>query len=145
MQVTSNALGLEALIIRSRLRYLALALGTMLLGLASRSKEIPLPEFMATYAGDTLWALLVFWLVRGLKPSLSPLLCAFIAIGFSFLIEFSQLYNAPWIDGIRSTTLGGLVLGFGFMPSDLLCYCLGVFIGYLLDVKVAGRFTHAHV
>ena len=54
-------------------------------------------------------------------------------IMFSFAIEISQLYHAPWIDCIRNTTLGGLVLGFGFLWSDLLCYSAGTSIGFLLE------------
>lgn len=107
----------------------------MILGLASRSDKIVLPEFVATYAGDTLWALLVYWLVRALAPSSPILRSAIVALSFSFFIELSQLYHAPWIDGIRATTFGGLVLGFGFKFSDLVCYLAGVCIGYVLTVQ----------
>jgi hypothetical protein len=34
---------------------------------------------------------------------------------FSVAIDLIQLYHAPWIDSIRQTTLGGLILGFGFI------------------------------
>ncbi len=125
----------------SRPKYLALAFGTMIFGLASRSNELTLPEFIGLYAGDTLWAMLVFWLVRALKPSLPLLRSALIAIGFAYLIELSQFYHAPWIDSIRSSTLGGLVLGSGFQLSDLICYSVGVCIGYLLDI-VVGELEH---
>ena len=43
----------------------------------------------------------------------------------SIAVELSQLYHAPWIDSIRQTTLGGLILGFGFLWSDLACYAVG--------------------
>jgi len=105
----------------------------MLLGLASRSSLFVLPELLASYAGDTLWALMVFWLIRALEPSASILRSALLAICFSFFIEFSQLYHAPWIDDIRATRLGGLVLGFGFLLSDLVCYLLGIVIGYAIN------------
>lgn len=105
----------------------------MVFGLASRAKGVALPEFVATYAGDTLWALLVFWLMRFLKPSLPVLQSAGAALIFAFFIEFSQLYQAPWINHIRATTLGGLVLGFGFQFSDLVCYTVGVGVGYMLS------------
>lgn len=108
----------------------------MILGLASRSDQIVLPEFLATYAGDTLWALLAFWLMRALAPASRVLDSALIALGFSFFIELSQLYHAPWIDGIRATMLGGLVLGYGFKFSDLACYSVGVCLGYALTVQV---------
>lgn len=111
----------------------------MILGLASRSGQIVLPEFLATYAGDTLWALLVFWLVRVLAPALPALSSALVALGFSFFIEFLQLYHAPWIDGIRATTLGGLVLGYGFKFSDLACYSVGVCFGYALTVQASKK------
>jgi hypothetical protein len=115
----------------------------MILGLASRSNEFVLPEFIAIHAGDTLWALLVFWLVRTSKPSLPVLHSAFIAIGFAYFIELSQFYHAPWIDGIRSTTLGGLVLGFEFQLSDLIRYFVGVCIGYVLNIMVVINSEHA--
>ncbi|MFM8818855.1 MAG: DUF2809 domain-containing protein, partial [Phycisphaerales bacterium] len=37
-----------------------------------------------------------------------------------------QLHHAPWIDGIRATRLGALVLGSGFLWSDIACYAVGV-------------------
>ena len=48
-------------------------------------------------------------------------------------VELSQLYHAPWIDSIRETTLGGLILGFGFLWSDTACYTVGVGLGVLLE------------
>ena len=56
-----------------------------------------------------------------------------LALVFSYLIEISQLYHAPWIDAIRATALGGLVLGFGFLWSDILCYTVGVLLGIIVD------------
>ena len=39
------------------------------------------------------------------------------ALLFSFAIEFSQFHHAPWIDNLRATALGGLVVGFGIKVS----------------------------
>ena len=58
------------------------------------------------------------------------------AITFSFAIEFSQLYQAPWINNLRHTKLGGLVLGYGFLTSDLICYTVGIAIGIILDLLI---------
>ena len=55
-------------------------------------------------------------------------------MAFSVAIEISQLYHAPWIDSIRRTTLGGLILGFGFLWSDLACYAVGVGLGVIIEV-----------
>ena len=106
----------------------------VILGLASRRYPENLPEFISTYAGDTLWALMAFLLIGFLFPSLSILKVAAIALFFSFFIEFSQLYHAPWIDDIRQNRLAALVLGRGFLWSDLVCYSVGVAMGVMTEL-----------
>ena len=91
--------------------------------------------FIAAYAGDTLWALAAFLGVRtGPAPSINPNASPVMAMAFSVAIELSQLYHAPWIDSIRHTTLGGLILGFGFLWSDLVCYAVGVGLGVAIEI-----------
>jgi hypothetical protein len=58
---------------------------------------------------------------------------ACLAMLFSVAIDLIQLYHAPWLDSIRQTTLGGLILGFGFLWIDLMCYVVGVGIGALIE------------
>jgi hypothetical protein len=113
--------------------YLLCAMIFMALGLASRRYGTSLPPFLSEYAGDTLWALLVFLGISALRPNALLLLRGATALGIAFLVELSQLYHAPWIDGVRMTRLGGLVLGFGFLWTDLACYAVGVGIGFLLE------------
>jgi Protein of unknown function (DUF2809) len=104
------------------------------LGIGSRHYAQALPEFIAAYAGDTLWALAAFLAFGLVLPRQSTWTVAVLAIAFSVLIEVSQLYHAPWIDSIRQTTLGGLILGFGFLWSDLACYAAGVGLGDILEL-----------
>jgi hypothetical protein len=59
-------------------------------------------------------------------------------MAFSVAIELSQLYQASWIDSIRHTTLGGLILDFGFLWSDLACYALGVGLGAAIETHWFG-------
>jgi hypothetical protein len=40
---------------------------------------------------------------------------------------------SSWIDSIRNMALGGLIFGFTFAWSDLLCYALGVGLGIMAD------------
>ena len=61
---------------------------------------------------------------------------ALAAYCFCFVIELSQLYHAPWIDGLRHTRLGGLILGYGFLWSDLICYAVGVATGWLIELAI---------
>ncbi len=63
----------------------------------------------------------------------STVYIACLALLFSFSIEISQLYHATWIDSLRATKLGGLILGYGFLWSDLVCYSIGIGVGLLLE------------
>lgn len=107
-------------------------LGTALVigaGLLWRSGLIPLPAIWAKYGGDALWALMVFFVVGIAFHRASTVRNALIALGFAWAVEFLQLYHAPWIDGIRSTRLGHLVLGAVFNAPDLLAYLTGIALG----------------
>jgi Protein of unknown function (DUF2809) len=114
---------------RNPVLWLAMIALASFLDIGSRRYAHALPGFIATYAGDTLWALAAFLGFGLVLPRASTLRVALLAITFSVLIETSQLYHAPWIDSIRHTTLGGLILGFSFVWSDLVCYAVGVGLG----------------
>lgn len=114
---------------RNRVLYFLLIILVVLLGLGSRKFPEMLPSFLSLYLGDTLWALMVFLMLGFIWKVNSKLKNGILALGFSYMIEFSQLYHASWIDHIRNTTLGGLVLGSGFLYSDLICYTAGIILG----------------
>lgn len=126
---------------RSRLLYAALMLTVTGLGLLSRSHLISLPSFVALYAGDTLWALLVVLGLGFLCPRLAVPYVIFAAASFSLFIELSQLYHTPWLDALRNNRLAALVLGQGFLWSDLLCYTVGIGVGAAFEL-VRIRLSH---
>ena len=120
---------------RSRCAY-AVAIGMVLLGgLASRSSLVEgLPSLIGAYAGDTLWALALFLALGFVFPRARIVTVALLAIVLSFGIELSQLYQAEWINAIRHTRIGALILGFGFKWSDLVCYTVGCLSGAAAEV-----------
>jgi len=124
---------------RNRTLYAVLMLMLMLivigLGLGSRHYATHLPLFIASYAGDTLWALAVFLTTAFLLPAYPTKKVAVIAVAFAFFIEFSQLYHAPWLDDIRHNRLAALILGYGFLWSDLVCYSAGIAVGAGVELK----------
>lgn len=93
-----------------------------------------MPTLLNDYLGDALWALMIFIGFGFLFPKIETKKLAFISLMFCYGIEVSQLYHAEWIDSIRATTLGGLVLGYGFLWSDLVAYTIGVGIGFLFEL-----------
>lgn len=111
----------------------------MIAGLLSRKYTYLLPDWLNIYLGDTLWAMMIFLGVATLLSKLSTQKITILSLLFCYSIEFSQVYNAEWIDGIRQTTLGHLVLGNGFVWSDLVAYTLGVFLGVLLDKLIKSK------
>jgi hypothetical protein len=119
---------------RHRLVQLALIVLVAILGIGSRRYAHALPQFIAAYAGDTLWALAAFLGIGLFLHRASTLRVALVAMAFSVAVELSQLYHAPWIDSLRQTTVGGLFLGFGFVWSDLVCYASGVGLGVCAEI-----------
>jgi hypothetical protein len=119
--------------LKTRLISLLIALILIPIGLATRQYG---NEFLKLYAGDVLWAAMIYWGFRFLWAT-EHKQTAFYALAFCFLIEFSQLYHAPWIDQIRQNRLGDLVLGFGFLWSDLVCYLVGVGVSYWGDKNLS--------
>jgi Protein of unknown function (DUF2809) len=118
---------------RNRIVSTALLTLVAILGLGSRRFVGSLPLMIASYTGDTAWALAVFVVLGLLFPRLSTRRSAILTLFIAYLVEFSQLYHAPWIDRIRNHFVGHLALGSGFDPIDLLCYTAGTGIGVMID------------
>jgi len=100
---------------------------TIALGLATR--RLTFLAFLGKYPGDGLWALMVFLLVGLVRSRATTRRVSLIALGISYAIEVSQLYEPPWLVAVRSTTLGHLVLGSKFHLTDLLAYTIGIAVG----------------
>ncbi|HFJ9381290.1 TPA: DUF2809 domain-containing protein [Bacillus paranthracis] len=118
---------------RNRLLYAMFTILVIILGLSSRKFAFALPALLNDYLGDALWALMIFIGFGFLFPKIETKKLVFISLIFCYGIEMSQLYHAEWIDNIRATTLGGLVLGYGFLWSDLVAYTIGVGVGFLFE------------
>ena len=118
---------------RNRIVYLISVAIVMGLGLSSRKYAGYLPEWINTYLGDALWAVMIYLFTAVLLHDRKLLQIALASLLFCYLIEISQLYHAPWIDAIRNTRLGGLVLGFGFLWTDIIAYTMG--IGVMLAIE----------
>jgi len=118
---------------RNRILYAFIIIFVIICGLLSRKYSFIFPVIVNDYLGDALWAAMVFYMAAFIFNKKNTVKVAVIALAFSYCIEISQLYHAPWIDNIRATTLGGLVLGFGFLWSDILAYAIGVSSAALLE------------
>lgn len=119
---------------RSRVWYAVWILLVVALGLASRRWSAWVPDWLGKYPGDTLWALMVYLGFAWIGKSVSPLRIGLAALAFSWGIEFSQLYQASWINTVRSYPIGHLVLGSHFHAPDLIAYAVGVATGVGVEI-----------
>jgi hypothetical protein len=115
--------------VRTRLRFGIAALGVIVAGLASRRYPWLFPGVLGKYPGDALWALMVFCIWGFALPACSTGRLALCALLTCYADEFSQLYQAPGINAIRSTVVGHLVLGSTFSWFDMVAYTVGVGVG----------------
>jgi hypothetical protein len=102
------------------------------LGLASRAWPV-FPAFLAGYPGDALWAWMVLLLLGLLWPRWSANRLAGLALAVSFAVESSQALHTPWLDALRATTPGHLVLGSDFDPFDLVALAVGIGMGVVFE------------
>ncbi|WP_092335096.1 DUF2809 domain-containing protein [Desulfosporosinus hippei] len=121
---------------RKVIRYLMLVTIVMICGLSARSFSSFLPLWINLYLGDILWGLMIFFLFGLLFRAKSTRVVAAGALIFSYAVEISQLYHSYWIDSLRHTSIGGLVLGYGFLWSDLISYTLGIGFGLLIERRL---------
>ncbi|WP_417910125.1 DUF2809 domain-containing protein [Candidatus Electronema sp. PJ] len=118
---------------RKLLIYLPLAALIIALGLPARLVPNLLPTWYVAYAGDVLWAMLLYCVCALLLGRSTPqTLC--IALLIACFIEASQLFHPPWLEQLRAIRPLAFVLGFSFLWSDIIAYVLGIVCAALLDL-----------
>ena len=118
-----------------RATYLALALATIVVGLLVHWHGGALGPVARDVFGDALWASMIVWWAGVSAPHSRLAVRSAVALAVCVVVEFSQLYHTPFLDVIRGTRVGHLVLGSGFDPRDLVAYAIGVAAAALLDSR----------
>jgi hypothetical protein len=118
---------------RSRVGYTIAIVLVISCGLASRRYPQTLPAIFDKYPGDALWTIVVYLIGAIVLPRASSWQIAGLALAISYIVEFAQLYRAPWIVAIRQTTIGHLLLGSQFAWADLVAYTVGAAIALLIE------------
>lgn len=118
---------------KDRLIYFTAVIITMAAGLASRHFGALLPIFVREHFGDALWAGMIYFGIRMLWINRSREWAMIVSLIFSWAIECSQIIQTPWLNEVRSTVLGALIFGHGFLAMDLLRYAVGILFVYGID------------
>ncbi len=119
---------------------LVLIVVTVAIGLILRMAPLGLPRFVVKYGGSTMWALMIYWLVTTLLPSVRISAGAVLAGVIATAVEFFKLYRSPAVNAFRTTLAGTLLLGRHFSMKDILAYWIAIAAGFVFDAKLRGSF-----
>ena len=89
------------------------------------------PDWFSDISGSIVYQILCVAIVQFCLPKLSIVKAAIGVFLFASAIEFLQLWKPPFLQAIRATLPGRLVLGNTFMWSDFPPYLLGSIVGGL--------------
>ena len=121
-------------ITRKRFQYAAAAALLILVALGLRTIWASLPFWFNVWTGDFLWALMLYYLGLAVFMPADKFRFTLGLVVFCWLVEGLQSMHTPWLDAFRDTRFGGLLLGHGFLWSDIVSYTAGAVAGYFVDV-----------
>ena len=123
----------------------AFTIAAAVIGLASRQPPLQNWPIIGPWGGDAAWTIAACGGVRMLRPRWTTLRIALTGYALSVSVEISQLIHLPWLDAVRATRLGALLLGRGFLWTDLVAYLGGASIYGILDALLARGSTASTV
>ncbi|HEY9831335.1 MAG TPA: DUF2809 domain-containing protein [Stenomitos sp.] len=89
------------------------------------------PEWLNDTLGSIAYEIFLILLIAVLFPKASPLWTAIGVCLATCLVEFLQLWQPPFLQALRATFPGRLVLGNSFTWSDFISYFIGSFLGWV--------------
>jgi hypothetical protein len=119
-----------------KLIFLSLVAFCTWLAIATRTHSQWFYPIVTKYGGDTIWAAMFLFLLRVFFTKILLWKLALFGYALGVADEILQLYQAPWVQAIRQTKLGGLLLGFGFLWSDIVCYAIGICIACVVILVI---------
>ena len=127
--------------LRTRLLAAFVVVAVIPLGLVSRSFRSAADVetaigFLATYAGDTLWPIMFYFIGRFLLPRCSWVTLFVGTLALTVGIEYLQLWKPPLLQWLRAQPISGFMLGSTFIWSDVVCCSVGTVIAALVDLAM---------
>lgn len=101
------------------------------LGLASKVYSGWGQGWVEGYSGDILFEMAWIFFIAGLWPRVSARKLSLWVFGMTSVVEVLQLWQPPWLQAMRATLPGKLLLGSTFVWADFFYYGLGCLIGWV--------------
>ena len=113
---------------------------TVILGLGTKFYEGLFAEWLNNSFSSIFYEAFWIFLLILIRPRLPPGWVAFWVFTVTCFLEFLQLWKPPFLQAIRATLLGRLLLGNTFVWWDFFYYILGctltwIILRYLKTVK----------
>jgi hypothetical protein len=102
-----------------------------LLGTLGKFYPGPGRSWLNNSFGGVPYVILFMALVAVIWPRLAPGWVALGVLVATCLLEVLQLWQPAWLQAVRATLPGRLVLGSTFSPSDFWYYLIGAGLGWL--------------
>jgi Protein of unknown function (DUF2809) len=115
------------------LDYLLLSVPCTGMGLATRLFCRP-GTWIYDDLGDALWAVMVFLVCSNCISAWSLHRRAAVAWFVCILVELSQAVHVPWLDAVRRTRVGALLLGHEFSWHDVVLYTIGIGVALVASI-----------
>lgn len=118
---------------RRRLLWLSIALAVIPVGLAARAMRgdtdaSVFTAFITDYLGDTLWAVMFFFLLAASLPRWRTSVLAAMTLLPTLGIEASQRYRGEPLATLRGFAPTRFLLGTNFLWSDVVCLIVGTLL-----------------
>jgi len=85
--------------------------------------------------GDFLVVMLVYCFLKSFV-NIKPIIAAIVVLIFSFVVEFSQLFNLISLLNLQNYQIAKLILGSTFQIGDLVAYIFGVLTILFIENKI---------
>lgn len=105
-------------------------------GIPSKWYTGPGERYVIGQVWDVCGSAIVLLTARVLFPRARSLPTALVVGALLFSNELLQLVHAPWLEALRATMFGRVVLGSRFNPLDLLAIAGAVVVTSVLDVRL---------
>jgi len=101
------------------------------LGLAAKFYQGPLEFWVNNSFSSIFYEAFWIFLAISIRPQWPPGWVSFWVFIVTSILEFLQLWKPPFLQAIRSTFMGRMLLGTTFVWSDFLYYVLGCSLTWL--------------
>lgn len=92
-------------------------------------------NFIRPYGGDVLVVILIYCMIRIIKPTGIKLLPLYVFI-FALFVELLQLVKIVDLLGIPRGSIVAIMVGTSFSFIDIICYAVGCGITYITELII---------